>query len=148
MDENQAVNDLDLLGLKSLSKEQRIVFSAEIRKDPELWNPVHGLGGHSETSKNGLIQGTIFDKKVQLQGAEIAIIDEEGTKLAHTTSNQYGHFSIELSEADYTLKISHKDRIQEATIKIRKGVTTSYNYDFDKGNKDVEAPMDPPVEKN
>lgn len=132
---NQAVNDLDLLGLKSLSKEQRIEFSSQIRKDPELWNPIHGLGGHSETSKNGLVQGTIMDRTIQLQDAEIVIMDEDGTKVANANTNQYGHFSIELPEADYTIQITHKDRVQEDTINIRRGTTTSYNYDFEKFQK-------------
>ncbi len=132
----QSSSEIDLLGLKSLSKEQRIFFAAEIRKDPELWNPVHGIGGHSESSKNGIIQGTVTDDRVQLLGVKILLVDEKGEKIAYGDTNQYGHYSYELKPGTYTLKINYEEKAFETEITLKKGETASYNYDFKFSAKD------------
>ena len=123
-------NTIDLTPLKALSKEARQGLVLSIRKDPELWNMVNGLGGLSENSLFGRLQGTIYDDHKIVIGAEVSITDES-KNLKTIKTNQYGYYSIDLVPGNYDVVISYdNEQSEEISVKIEKGVTSTLNHDF------------------
>jgi hypothetical protein len=119
---------IDLSAIKALSKEQRMNLSAIIRKDPELWNAVNGIGGLSEHSEKGLIQGNTTFEKEALPNVDVTIRNKQGdVKTAKT--NQYGFFKVELLPNLYVVTFT-KGNIQSEPkeVEIQSGMTFCMNY--------------------
>jgi len=124
-------NTMNLSGIKALSQEARQSLALLIRKDPELWNTINGLGGLSENSFKGRLQGTIDKNRKVITAAEVKITDEN-ENITTVKTNQYGYYSIDLVPGDYEVVISYDDdESEEISVKIEKGVTSTLNYDFD-----------------
>lgn len=124
-------NTINLSGIKALSKEARQSLALSVRKDPELWNTMNGLGGLSEKSLNGRLQGTVDESRKVISGADVKITDES-ENITSIKTNQYGYYSIDLVPGDYNLVISYnEEQSEEISVRIEKGVTSTLNYDFD-----------------
>ena len=121
---------IDFNILKELSKENRQGLNLAVRRDPELWNVLNGVGGLSEASLQGRLQGTISDDKLILTGAEIVITDANEVDIELKT-NQYGYYSIDLVPGNYDVVISYdNEQSEEISVKIEKGVTSTLNHDL------------------
>ena len=123
---------IDLSAIKALSNEQRINLSNAIRKDPELWNAVNGIGGLSEDSEKGLVQGNTTFKKDALSNVDVTIRNKQGAELKVKT-NQYGFFKMELTP-DYYEVTFRKENVQSEPkgVELQSGITLCMNYDFEK----------------
>lgn len=126
---------IDLSAVKSLSKEERMNLAASIRKDPELWSAVNGIGGLSENSEKGVIQGNTSFKKEVLPNAEVTIKNKQDQEVK-TRTNQYGFFKVELAPNLYSVTFT-KGNVQSEPkeVELQKGMTFCLNYDFDKIDK-------------
>ncbi len=123
---------IDLNAIKDLSKEQRMNLAALIRKDPELWNAINGIGGLSENSDKGLVQGNTTFRKKGLSNVDVTVKNKKGeVKTAKT--NQYGFFKMELVPEVYFI-VYTKGPVSSDSIEvdIQPGMTFSFNYDFEK----------------
>jgi hypothetical protein len=123
---------IDLNAVKALSNEQRMNLAASIRKDPELWNAVNGIGGLSENSEKGLVQGnTTFQREV-LANVDVSLKNKQGAEQKAKT-NQYGFFKMEVVPDMYFVVFSKGSVSSEPKeIEIQAGMTFSINYDFEK----------------
>ena len=118
--------------LKELSKENRQKLNLAVRKDPELWNVISGVGGLSEGSAKARIQGTITDEAKILIGAEIVISNASNDVVANITTNQHGYFSVDLEPATYSVLVKYKsEQSDKISAKILAGVTSTIDYDFE-----------------
>ena len=123
---------IDLSAIKALSNEQRINLSNAIRKDPELWNAVNGIGGLSEESEKGLIQGNTTFRKEVLSNVDVTLKNKQGVEQKVKT-NQYGFFKLEVVPDLYSVTFSKGPVSSEPKeVEIQAGMTFSLNYDFDK----------------
>ena len=130
VEKNNSGGAMNLALLKALSKEARQDLVLSIRKDPELWNTVNGIGGLSENSSFGRLQGTIYDDHKIVTGAEVAITDENDN-IKTIKTNQYGYYSIDLVPGNYLVVIKNKeDQSDEISVKIKIGITSTLNHDF------------------
>ncbi len=123
-------NTIEIGALKALSKEKRQVLSANIRKDPELWNVVNGIGGLSENSGKARFQGTITKDGETLPQANIQIA-KAGVITQELMSNQLGYFKIDLASGEYNLKIIFQGQSEDYNIKAMKGETSTINHNFE-----------------
>ena len=124
------VSKIDLSAVKALSKEQRMNLASNIRKDPELWSVVNGIGGLSEKSANGLIIGNTTLKGEVLSSAKVILLDRKGAEKTILT-NQYGFYKIELAPDVYSVTFA-KGNGQSLPVDadLKSGLTLSVNYDF------------------
>lgn len=121
----------DLTVIKALSKEKRQYFAAEVRKDPELWSAVHGLGGISENAEYGAIIGTVFQNKKPLAGASVVVRGGERIELK-TTTNQYGFYKFELDKGIYNVMTEIEGKKAEGKeIILENGRTETANFSFE-----------------
>lgn len=128
----QMESRIDLSAIKALSNEQRINLSNAIRKDPELWNAVNGIGGLSEDSEKGLIQGNTTYRKEVLANVDVTLKTKQGTEIKAKT-NQYGFFKLEVVPDLYFVVFSKGPVSSEPKeIEVQAGMTFSINYDFEK----------------
>ena len=123
---------LDLSAIKALSKEQRMNLAAAIRKDPELWNVVNGIGGLSENSEKGLLQGNTSFKKEVLANVDVTIKNKQDQEIK-TKTNQYGFFKVELAPNLYSVTFT-KNNIQSEPkeLELLSGMTFCLNYEFER----------------
>ena len=123
---------IDLNAVKALSKEQRLNLAASVRKDPELWNAVNGIGGLSEGSEKGLIQGNTTSLREVLSNVDVTLKNKQGVEQRAKT-NQYGFFKVEVIPDLYSVTFS-KDSVtsEPKEVEIQAGMTFSINYDFEK----------------
>lgn len=125
---------LDLSAIKALTREKRQYFAAEIRKDPELYNAVNGIGGLSETAQHGELQGTITEKGVKIPNVQVIAINKERVEVK-AVSNQYGYYKMNLNEGPYTVTIL-KDGIKAGMeVEIFNGRVAIINYDLEKAKE-------------
>ena len=123
---------IDLNAIKALSNEQRISLSNAIRKDPELWNAVNGIGGLSEDSEKGLIQGNTTYRREVLANVNVNLRTKQGAEFTAKT-NQYGFFKLELVPDLYFVVFSKGQVSSEPKeVEVQAGMTYSINYDFEK----------------
>ena len=123
---------IDLNAVKALSKEQRMNLAASIRKDSELWNAVNGIGGLSEDSEKGLIQGNTTYRKEVLANVDVTLKTKQGAEIK-TKTNQYGFFKLEVVPDLYFVIFSKGPVSSEPKeIEVEAGMTYSINYDFEK----------------
>jgi hypothetical protein len=122
---------MDLVSsIKALSKEKRVDLGRSIRKDPDLYNAMNGMGGVSESANKGLFKGTITKVSVPLQDLDVQAIDGSGTTFTAKTNN-VGYYQIELVDGNYTAKVTFEGVSKSQAIKIVKGETTIFNHDFE-----------------
>ena len=127
------LNKIDLSAIKALSKEERQLLAQTIRRDSVLWNAVNGMGGLSENSEKGLLQGTITNNREAIVGATVTITPKMGDEII-TQSNQDGYYSIELAPDSYTVKISKGSTVSDAiSVETKNGITSTLDYDFKEG---------------
>ena len=120
---------LDFGKIKSLSKEQRINFAYQIRRDSDLWNAVNGIGGLSEFSEMARIQGTITKENEALPKVKIEIYQDKN-KLHELVSNASGYFKIDIVPGNYQVNIFDGDNKESVSVKALKGVTSTLNHNF------------------
>lgn len=121
---------IDLSSIKALSKEQRISMAALVRKDPELWNAINGLGGLSEKSENGIVLGGTTANGEVLANVAVSLKSSTGEEKT-TLTNQYGFFKLEVVPDTQLITFKNGSVLSEAkTIELQKGVTINENYDF------------------
>lgn len=121
---------LFLSEIKAFSKEQRQLFAHQIRRDQTLWNAVNGMGGLSEQSKNGLVQGTITRTSILEPDASISLINKREVETIAKV-DQRGYFSVELPVDGYIVKVISKgDVSEEIGLETRAGETSTLNYNF------------------
>ena len=116
--------------IKSLSKEARADLARSIRRDPDLYNAVSGVGGISESSNKGMIQGTITDKTFPIKDLNVEAINLSGTVFTAKT-NESGFYSMELTAGDYTIKVTYGGTSQSINVKIIKGETATFSHNFE-----------------
>ncbi|HNQ68821.1 MAG TPA: hypothetical protein PKN32_10610 [Bacteroidales bacterium] len=122
--------------IKSLSKEDRQELAKAIRQDPELFNAINGIGGLSLNSPFGLLQGTITKFGVPVTNAMIYIkLSAEQEIKAFT--NQYGYYKMTLQDGAYSVKVIYQGDSTSVEVKINKGRTTSFDFDFYKEKLDI-----------
>ena len=132
--------NIEIYGLKSLSKEDRKDLSKMLRSDPNLWNALNGIGGLSKTSPNGMIVGNIYNESGAIQGAEVLIDDGAETKETRIT-NQYGHYEAVLAPGDYTVTVTVNGSSSDGEIiTVEAGETEYYAYNPDEIPKPPEDP--------
>ncbi len=117
--------------IKALSKEDRIKLAAMIRRDPELRNAVNGIGGLSESSPYGLLQGTISNKGLAVSGIDVIAKHTDGTEYKAKT-NQYGYFTLLLKDGTYTTRSTLDGVEASSETVIVKGKTLTFDHDFGK----------------
>ena len=119
----------EITSLKSFSKETRIKLAAEFRKDPDLFNVVNGVGGLSEKSRIGLVNGTLTKDSVPLKGVEVEITEKNKTSQKAKT-NQYGYYKIDLAEGTYTINVLFGSEKITDEVQISNGKITVFDHDF------------------
>ena len=125
------VSTMDLNGIKAFSKEERQDLALSIKRDPELWNTINGLGGLSEESSKGRLQGTVVDGEDILIGAEVKITDNNDV-ITTVKTNQYGYYSIDLDSGNFVAEISYdNEQSDEISVQIKSGIVSTLNHDFD-----------------
>lgn len=134
------LNKIDLSAIKALSKEERQLLAQTIRRDSVLWNTVNGMGGLSENSDKGLLQGTITNNRELIVGATVTITPKMGDDII-TQSNQDGYYSVELAPGSYTVKLSKGSTVSDAiSVETKNGITSTLDYDFKEGEVKETAP--------
>ena len=123
---------IDLSAVKALSKEERMNLASLIRKDPELWNAINGIGGLSEKSDKGVIQGNTTFRKEVLSNVDVTLKSKNG-KETKSRTNQYGFFKVELVPDLYLITFT-KGNVQSEPkeLELQEGMTFCINYDFEK----------------
>lgn len=135
--------EIEIYGLKTLSKEDRKEMVRMLRNDPSLWNALNGIGGLSKSSPNGMIVGNIYNESGAIQGAEVTIDDGAQNKETRVT-NQYGHYEAELLPGDYTVSVTVNDSSSDGeVITVEAGVSEYYAYNPDETPKPPEEPETP-----
>ena len=123
---------IDLRYIKALSKENRQWLASEIRKDPDLWNAVNGVGGLSQQSHESRLQGTVINNGKASIGVEVSIIDNLSNNESITTTNQNGYYLINLKPGSYTVILKNSSTTRSlgngVLVKTVKGVTSTLNF--------------------
>jgi|GEM_PF-4901763 len=127
--------------IKVFSKEQRRELASIIRKDPELYNVVNGIGGLSEASEYGRLIGTITENNVPITKAIISH-GTGGKTINRVYTNQYGFYMIDLSQGFHTITVSSGENQFLEEVEIINGKTSILDHDF--GNpEEVPEKSDP-----
>ena len=122
---------VDIRTAKAFSKEQRVKLANEIRKDADLWNVVHGIGGLSNKSNKGRLQGVTTLLREVVKGAKIEIIDSN-ENVKNVATNQNGYYKIDLEPGEYEVVMKNAGNIsEEMSVIIIAGQTSTLNYNFD-----------------
>lgn len=117
--------------IKAMSAEQRRELAISIRRDPELYHAVNGMGGLSERADYGLLQGTITKKTVPVYRVEVIAKAGSGAEFKALT-NQYGFYKLNLAEGNYTLSVTVDGETKTSEAIIAKGKTSIFSVEFDK----------------
>lgn len=118
------------LELRTFSKEKREQFAKFIRKDPELWNIVHGIGGHSKYSEDCLVVGLVFLEDNYLPNVKIKLMNESRATENITYSNQLGFFNQKIPSGEYLIVFEYNGINHTNTFSIEPGETQIQYFDF------------------
>lgn len=116
--------------IKALSKEARADLARSIRKDPDLYNAVSGVGGISESLNKGILSGKITKVTIPLKNLEVQAVNGSGTKFPALTDDN-GNYQMELVTGDYTVSVTFEGVTKTQNVKIEKGQTSTFNQDFE-----------------
>jgi len=132
----------DLTSVKALSREKRQYFAAEIRKDPELWDAVHGFGGLPETADHGMLIGTVTLDKKPLSAIRIVALksEKEAREEFVAITNQYGFYKMNLEAGTYIVVCEYDNRkVDGKEVTIKNGETEIVNFNFEgEGSHEAE----------
>lgn len=117
--------------IKALSTEQRRELGISVRRDPELYHAVNGMGGLSERADRGLLQGDITKKTVPLNRVEVKAKTGSGDEFKSVT-NQYGFYQLNLAEGNYKVTVTVDGETKTSEAIIAKGKTSIFSAEFDK----------------